>query len=216
MNRDTVLHAPVRRVMALVGLLALTACQTSPVGEDAASNAPEAAPQLASTAADAPASATTTGDIVASAAARDDLDVLVRVLEETGFADTLRGQGPYTLFAPNDAAFDDIPLGMVDTMLLPENRQRFLQILSFHVVPQKLSSTDLGGGTRSFPTLEGGPVSIVGSAGAIAVDRATIVTPDIAAANGVIHVIDRVLIPLVSTSDRGGAGRLTASLPGRH
>lgn len=132
-------------------------------------------------------------DIVDTATEAGAFGTLLAAAETAGLLETLKGDGPYTVFAPSDDAFADLEDGAVDTLLLPENQDVLTSILTYHVVAGKIMSADLQTG-MSVETLEGSPVTINLDNG-LMVNDATIVTPDIDAANGVIHVIDKVLMP---------------------
>ena len=187
------LRASLAPVLLLTGALALAACSTTaPAGADADADASADVASTAGVESDAaPAAA---NDILDTLGMDPAMSTLSRILEETGLADQLRGAGPYTLFAPNDAAFADLPPGTVDALLLPDNQARLIQILSYHVVSGKLSSGDVAGRSSPLDTLEGRSLDVDGDNG-VHVGSATVITPDIDATNGVIHVIDKVLIP---------------------
>lgn len=106
---------------------------------------------------------------------------------------TLSGTGPYTIFAPTDAAFAALPPGTLDQLLLPENKAKLQQVLSYHVVPGSVTSAQITPGEVN--TVEGAPVNIATSAGEVTVGNAKVTEPDITASNGVIHAIDQVLLP---------------------
>ena len=116
---------------------------------------------------------------------------LVAAVQAAGLVDTLKGAGPFTVFAPTDAAFAALPEGTVASLLLPENKDQLISILTYHVVPGKVMSTDLSNGMMA-ATVQGGSVTIMTTNG-VSVNGATVVTADIEASNGVIHVIDSVL-----------------------
>ncbi|GLT11788.1 fasciclin domain-containing protein [Sulfitobacter porphyrae] len=132
-------------------------------------------------------------DIVDTATEAGTFGTLLAAAETAGLLETLKGDGPYTVFAPSDHAFADLEDGAVDTLLLPENQDVLTSILTYHVVAGEIMSADLQTGMK-VETLEGSPVTINLDIG-LMVNDATIVTPDIEAANGVVHVIDKVLMP---------------------
>ncbi|MFD1914064.1 fasciclin domain-containing protein [Halodurantibacterium flavum] len=132
-------------------------------------------------------------DIVDTAVATGDFTTLVAAVEAAGLVETLKGEGPFTVFAPTDAAFGALPEGTVDSLLLPENRDQLVSILTYHVVPGAVMSSDLTEGMTA-TTVEGSDVTITLADGPM-VDGANIVTADIEASNGVIHVIDAVIMP---------------------
>ena len=132
-------------------------------------------------------------DIVDTAVGAGDFTTLVAAVEAAGLVDTLKGDGPFTVFAPTDAAFAALPEGTVETLLKPENKDQLVAILTYHVVPGKVMSTDLSD-DRKAATVQGGEITIDLDNG-VMVDEATVVTADIEADNGVIHVIDKVIMP---------------------
>ncbi|MFC7706461.1 fasciclin domain-containing protein [Plastorhodobacter daqingensis] len=141
-----------------------------------------------------PAYAETHGqDIVDTAVAAGSFTTLVTALESAGLVDTLKGDGPFTVFAPTDDAFAALPEGTVESLLQPENRDQLVAILTYHVVPGAVMSADLSEGLTAM-TVQGSEVTITLEGGP-KIDGANIVTPDIEASNGVIHVIDAVIMP---------------------
>lgn len=132
-------------------------------------------------------------DIVDTAVGAGTFTTLVAAVQAAGLVDTLKGPGPFTVFAPTDAAFAALPAGTVEDLLKPENKDKLTAILTYHVVPGKVMSTDLSEGLKA-ATVQGGEVTITLEGGA-KVNGATISTADIAATNGVIHVIDAVIMP---------------------
>ena len=132
-------------------------------------------------------------DIVATASDAGNFTTLLAAAEAAGLVETLQGDGPYTVFAPTDEAFAALPEGTVDTLLMPENKDQLTAVLSYHVVDGKVMSTDLTDGMEA-ETLEGSTLTVDLSDG-VKVGEATVTQPDIEASNGVIHVIDTVLMP---------------------
>ena len=132
-------------------------------------------------------------DIVDTAANTDGFATLVAAVEAAGLVDTLKGEGPFTVFAPTDDAFAALPEGTVEDLLQPENKEQLAAILTYHVVPGKVMSGDLTDGMTA-ATVEGSEVTIM-TEGGVMVNDANVVQPDIAASNGVIHVIDKVIMP---------------------
>jgi len=134
-------------------------------------------------------------DIVDIAAANEDFETLVAAVQAAGLVDTLKGEGPFTVFAPTDAAFEKLPAGTVEDLLKPENKDRLVSILTYHVVPGKVMSGDIAGAETMAETVQGQSLDIDATGDAVMVDEATVVTADIEASNGVIHVIDTVVLP---------------------
>ncbi|MFD1341126.1 fasciclin domain-containing protein [Litorisediminicola beolgyonensis] len=132
-------------------------------------------------------------DIVATAMEADGFETLVTAVEAAGLVETLQGEGPFTVFAPTDEAFAALPEGTLDTLLMEENKDQLTAILTYHVVPGKVMSTDLTDGMEA-ETVEGSTVTIM-TEGGVTVGGANVVTADIEASNGVIHVIDQVIMP---------------------
>ncbi len=133
-------------------------------------------------------------DIVDIAASNGSFNTLVAAVTAAGLVDTLKGEGPFTVFAPTDAAFAALPAGTVDSLLLPENKDQLVSILTYHVVPGAVTSDQLAGQHLDVATVNGAEVRVNGSNG-VKVNDATVTTADIIASNGVIHVIDSVLLP---------------------
>ena len=132
-------------------------------------------------------------DIVDTAAGAGDFATLVAAVEAAGLVETLKGEGPFTVFAPTDEAFAALPEGTVEDLLKPENKEQLIAILTYHVVPGKVMSTDLTD-DMSATTVQGSDVMIDLDNG-VMVDEATVVSADIDTTNGVIHVIDKVILP---------------------
>ena len=135
---------------------------------------------------------TEAGDIVAVASSTDGLSTLVAALTAGGLVETLQGEGPFTVFAPTDAAFAALPAGLLDKLLLPENKDVLVAILTYHVVAGKVMAADVVAG--DVPTVEGSTVTLDTAYG-VTVNGANVTAADVAASNGVIHVIDAVIVP---------------------
>ena len=133
-------------------------------------------------------------DIVDTAVSAGQFKTLAAALKAAGLVDTLKGRGPFTVFAPTDAAFAALPAGTVESLLKPENRAKLVAILTYHVVPGRVTAAQVSG-MDSATTVQGGKVAIRSSGGAVTVNGARVVGADVAASNGLIHVIDTVLIP---------------------
>jgi len=132
------------------------------------------------------------GDIVAVASANPDFSTLVAAVAAAGLVETLQGEGPFTVFAPTNAAFDALPAGLLEKLLLPENVGVLTSILTYHVVAGKVMSTDVTAG--DVPSVEGSTIAVT-TDGGVKVNGANVVAVDVAASNGVIHVIDAVIVP---------------------
>lgn len=151
---------------------------------------------LASTAALALAStpALAQKDIVDTAVAAGQFKTLASALTAAGLIQTLKGPGPYTVFAPTDEAFAKLPPGTLQNLLKPENKAKLTAILTYHVVPGKVTSAEVVKLSQA-NTVEGKPLTIHTMGKAVMVNDATVIKADVAASNGVIHVIDKVLLP---------------------
>ena len=132
------------------------------------------------------------GDIVAVASGNPDFSTLVAAIQAAGLVETLQGTGPFTVFAPTNAAFEALPAGLLEKLLLPENVAALTAILTYHVVAGQVMSTDVTAGDVA--TVEGSTVAIT-TDGGVKVNGANVVAVDVAASNGVIHVIDAVIVP---------------------
>jgi len=133
-------------------------------------------------------------DIVDTAVGAGQFKTLAAALGAAGLVETLKGAGPFTVFAPTDAAFAKLPAGTVEMLLKPENKAKLTAILTYHVVAGKVMAADVVKVT-SAKTVQGGAVAVKVTGGKVTIDAANVVTTDIAASNGVIHVIDTVLMP---------------------
>jgi uncharacterized surface protein with fasciclin (FAS1) repeats len=133
-------------------------------------------------------------DIVETAKAVGEFKTLVAALDAAGLVGTLQGDGPFTVFAPTDDAFAKLPDGTVENLLKPENKDQLVSILTYHVIPGKVMAADVSGKQLEVETVEGSKLSVDGTDG-VTVDGATVTMPDVAASNGVIHVIDEVVMP---------------------
>ena len=165
-------------LLPLVAFTALTGLVTAEYKKEAEKPATEAADAQ---------------DIVAIAAGNKDFSTLVAAVKAAGLVETLQGAGPFTVFAPTNEAFAALPAGTVETLLKPENKEKLKAILLYHVVPGKVMAADVApmkvataGGPEATITVEGTTVMI---------DAAKVVKTDIVASNGVIHVIDKVILP---------------------
>ena len=132
------------------------------------------------------------GDIVDVAAGNESFSTLVAAVKAAGLVDTLKGAGPFTVFAPTNEAFAKLPAGTVEDLLKPENKEKLVSILTYHVVAGKVMAADVKAGEVA--TVQGGKITITTDDG-VKVDGAKVVTTDVAADNGVIHVIDTVILP---------------------
>lgn len=135
----------------------------------------------------------TSKDIVDTAAGTDGFSTLVAAVQAAGLVETLKGDGPFTVFAPTDEAFAALPAGTVESLLLPENKEQLISILTYHVVPGKVMSTDLVDDMTA-ATVQGTDIMIDLDNG-VMINDASVAAADIVTSNGVIHVIDKVILP---------------------
>ena len=135
-------------------------------------------------------------DIVDTAVAAGSFKTLVAAVKAAGLVDTLKGEGPFTVLAPTDEAFAKLPEGTVESLLKPENKDKLIAVLTYHVIPAKAMAADvvkLDG--KKVKTVQGSEVSIKVTDGTVTVDKAKVIKTDIVTSNGVIHVIDAVILP---------------------
>jgi len=133
-------------------------------------------------------------DIVDTAVKAEVFQTLVAAVTAAGLVDTLKGDGPFTVFAPNDEAFSKLPAGTVEDLLKPENLDQLVAVLTYHVVPRKILASDIMG-TNEVVTVEGSTVTVKKSYSTVTIDQAKVIQANIEAKNGVIHVIDQVILP---------------------
>jgi len=134
------------------------------------------------------------GTIVDVAAGNADFETLVAAVKAAGLVETLSGEGPFTVFAPTDDAFAKLPAGTLESLLKPENKDQLVAILTYHVVAGKVKAADVVG-LDTATTVNGQAADITVEGGTVKIDNATVTATDIKASNGIIHVIDTVIIP---------------------
>jgi uncharacterized surface protein with fasciclin (FAS1) repeats len=186
-------RAPILIASAAASVLFLAACG----GDDEATSSSTSSPAAEATppAAESPATAETITEIVAG---NPEFSTLLAAVEAAGLAETLSGDGPFTVFAPTDAAFAELPEGTLDTLLLPENQDQLAAILTYHVVPAEVMAADVQAG--EVPTVNSAPFTVTLDGQAVAItdgqgNQANVIETDVDASNGVVHVIDAVLLP---------------------
>ncbi len=178
---------------SLAALLVLSGC-SSDGDDDAAATPAESSPAAMESEAMESPTAEEPGTIAEVASGNPDFSTLVAAVTAAGLAETLSGDGPFTVFAPTNEAFEALPEGLVDTLLLEENRDVLTQILTYHVVPGEVTSDMVAPGDVA--TVEGSDITVsVADDGTVMVNDAAVVAVDVMASNGVIHVIDAVLVP---------------------
>jgi uncharacterized surface protein with fasciclin (FAS1) repeats len=186
--------------IAAFGAIAAMAFSSASLAGPARSKASPPAQPAAALPLDSVASQTTapaqrtTGTVLEVATNAGQFTTLLAAIKAAGLNETLSGAGPFTVFAPTDAAFGKLPAGTVEELLMPENKAKLAAILTYHVVPGRVSSADLGTMTATPATVQGGTLAIDASSG-IKVGGAVVSSPDVSASNGTIHVIDTVLMP---------------------
>jgi len=165
--------------LSLMGIVALAGCSSSSTGATS-SVTPSPTPTAAA------------ADIVGVAAGTADLTTLVAAVKAADLVGTLQGAGPLTVFAPTNEAFAALPTGVVDKLLLPCNKDALTKVLTYHVVSGKVTSMDIKPGDVA--TVEGQTIKLA-TEGGVKVNDATVTTADVPASNGVVHIIDKVLVP---------------------
>lgn len=133
-------------------------------------------------------------NIVEIASDTEQLSTLVAAVQAAGLVETLSGEGPFTVFAPTNAAFDALPDGTVESLLEPENRDQLIKILTYHVVSGEVMSGDLSDGMQA-ETVQGSTITVDISSYGVKINDASVETADVEASNGVVHIIDSVLMP---------------------
>ena len=156
-----------------------------------------AAPKPCDSAKKSAAACSANADLVDTAVAAGSFNTLVAAVKAAGLVDVLKGDGPYTVFAPTDDAFAKLPAGTVESLLKPENKDKLVAILTYHVVPGAVDAAHVVK-MNSAKTVQGQSIAIKAADGKVHVDGATVVKTDIKTANGVIHVIDSVILPASS------------------
>jgi uncharacterized surface protein with fasciclin (FAS1) repeats len=178
-------------VVAVAAALTLSACSSSS-DEATTAESSAAVEESAIEEADEMVGEASVGTIVDVASSNPDFSTLVAAVSAAGLVETLSGEGPFTVFAPTNEAFAALPAGVLDALLLPENKDALTKILTYHVVPGTVLAADITDGDVA--TVEGQNVTL-STADGVTVNGATVITADVLADNGVIHVIDAVLVP---------------------
>ncbi len=133
--------------------------------------------------------------IVDTAKDAGQFETLLQAVEAAGLVETLNGDGPFTIFAPTDDAFAQLPEGKLDELLKPENKEELVEVLTFHIVPEKMMAEDIAGKMTELESVQGGMIEIDSAGRMTKIEQAAMIQPDIEASNGVIHVIDQVILP---------------------
>lgn len=184
--------SPLQNTFAALAFAAVMLAGTSAVAQDAAApHAPAAHAQPHAAAAPADAAKK---DIVDTAVAAGDFKTLVAAVKAADLAATLKGEGPFTVFAPTDEAFAKLPKEALADLLKPENKEKLASILTYHVVPGKVDAAAVSKMT-SAKTVNGKDVTVKAENGTVMINDAKVIKADIPASNGIIHVVDTVLMP---------------------
>ncbi|MBD2433889.1 MULTISPECIES: fasciclin domain-containing protein [Fischerella] len=194
-------------IVGVGSLFALSACgqpnaeNTTPSAQTPTENTSpvaEVTPTTTAPATQTPAGTTANknfAELAQAAASQGSFKILTQATKAAGLEEQLTAQGPYTVFAPTDAAFNALPQGTLENLLKPENKQQLVQLLTYHVIPGQVTSSQLTSG--DVKTVEGTPVTIDvnSTARTISVNGAKVTQADILASNGVVHVVDKVILP---------------------
>lgn len=180
--------------LALLGALSAAACSPSQPAESAEGAEPSESGEGAEPAETAETDEAMAGDIVEVAAENSDFSTLVAAIQAAELVETLKGEGPFTVFAPTNEAFAKLPEGTVENLLLPENRDQLVAVLTYHVVPGKMLAEDVVG-SGSLTSVQGSVIPVSVTDVGVTVKGANVVATDVMATNGVIHVIDAVILP---------------------
>ncbi len=175
--------------VAVAAALTLAACSSS--SDDTAAT-PAASESAAAAEPSMASEAPMAGDIIEVASTTDGFATLTAAVTAAGLVETLQGEGPFTVFAPTDEAFAALPAGVLDALLLPENKDALTKILTYHVVAGKVMAADVTDG--DVPTVEGQTVTL-STADGVTVNGAKVIQADVETSNGVIHAIDAVILP---------------------
>jgi uncharacterized surface protein with fasciclin (FAS1) repeats len=176
--------------VAVAATLTLAACSSST--DEATSDETTISEEMTDESGDMAADPAGAGTVVDIASATDGFGTLVTAVSAAGLVDTLNGEGPFTVFAPTDEAFAALPAGVLDALLLPENKDVLTKILTYHVVPGQVLAADVTDGNVA--TVEGQTVTL-STADGVTVNGARVIQADVIASNGVIHAIDAVILP---------------------
>lgn len=197
----SILRKALFSVMSAGSLLALSACgqpsvdnTTAPQTAATPANVPTAAPPIAQTPT-TPTASKNLAQLAQSASTQGSFTTLSRAVQAADLTKQMAEQGPYTVFAPTDAAFAALPKGTVDNLLKPENKQQLVKLLGYHAIPGQVTSSQLTSG--QVKTVEGSPVTLKvnSTTSTVTVNGAKVIQADIPASNGVVHVVDKVILP---------------------
>jgi uncharacterized surface protein with fasciclin (FAS1) repeats len=183
----------VKRYLAIATIVPALALGAAACGDDDEGNGSSGG-AAATSQEQAPSTQQNAQDVVALAQDTPDLSTLVTAVSTAKLGDTLQGEGPFTVFAPTNAAFKELGDEQVQSLLEPENRDQLTKVLTYHVVPGTLTAADLSDGQK-LETVAGETLTVKVDGGTVMVDDASVVQPDVEASNGVVHVIDSVLTP---------------------
>lgn len=181
-------------IIGIGSLVALSAC-AQPVAETPTATVPSTTVLPVTPTPTATIATQNLAELAKSAASQGQFKTLIQAVQAAGLTEQLAAPGPYTVFAPTDAAFSALPKATLDQLLQPTNKQQLVKLLSYHVIPGGITSQQLTSG--EVKTAEGSPVKITvdRTSNSITVNNAKVTQPDIPASNGIVHVVDRVLLP---------------------
>jgi uncharacterized surface protein with fasciclin (FAS1) repeats len=182
-----------KRILLIVGCVLALGVGVAACGDDDEDTTGGAANTATATEEQSGAASDSAGNIVAVAQATPELSTLVEAVAAADLVETLEGPGPFTVFAPTNQAFEALG-STLDTLLKPANKGELAEVLTYHVVPGELKAADLSDGQK-LKTVQGGQLTVKVADGKVTVNGATVAMPDVAASNGVVHVIDEVLVP---------------------
>lgn len=197
----SILRKALFSLMSAGSLVALSACgqpsvdnTTAPQTAATPANVPTAAPPIAQTPT-TPTASKNLAQLAQSASTQGSFTTLSRAVQAADLTKQMAEQGPYTVFAPTDAAFAALPKGTVDNLLKPENKQQLVKLLGYHAIPGQVTSSQLTSG--QVKTVEGSPVTLKvnSTTSTVTVNGAKVIQADIPASNGVVHVVDKVILP---------------------
>ncbi|MHC5740295.1 MAG: fasciclin domain-containing protein [Nostoc sp.] len=181
-------------IIGIGSLVALSAC-AQPVAETPTATVPSTTVPPVTPTPTATIATQNLAELAKSAASQGQFKTLIQAVQAAGLTEQLAAPGPYTVFAPTDAAFSALPKATLDQLLQPANKKQLVKLLSYHVIPGGITSQQLTSG--EVKTVEGSPVKITvdGASNSITVNNAKVSQPDIPASNGIVHVVDQVLLP---------------------
>lgn len=187
-------------------LIATAAAAALAAGAAQAQTAPAAKAPAAPAAPAAAAKVVANGDIIQTATLSGQFKTFLKAVDATNLTGLLKTNKNLTVFAPTDAAFAALPPGELDRLMLPENKAQLQKLLTYHIINARVDSTKIKGAKGAVPTVAGASVELDGSSDMLMVNNADIIQPDVMASNGVVHVIDKVLMPTTASASATASG----------